>query len=127
MSIITAWLSDLKLGYCSQGWWLNRKFCCWEMVEEGAGGTCEDWHEWTGWVGIQWALYVGMAVSLALSLSSALLPRAFSWEGRKGAPTSAELTPSLPIPPQKGPLRLYLRLHRQVPRPLRGRLRHFRD
>ncbi|ORY89082.1 chloride channel [Leucosporidium creatinivorum] len=61
MSIITAWLSDLKLGYCSQGWWLNRKFCCWEMVEEGASGSCDDWKEWTGWLPVQWGVYVGLA------------------------------------------------------------------
>lgn len=62
MSIITAWLSDLKLGVCSQGWWLNRKFCCWEMMDE-ATGACEDWHEWTHWSGVQWLVYVAFAVS----------------------------------------------------------------
>ncbi|KAM0790842.1 hypothetical protein ACM66B_004686 [Microbotryomycetes sp. NB124-2] len=56
MSIITVWLSDLKLGYCSQGWWLNRKFCCWEIGEE-----CEDWKLWTQFVGIQWIMYVALA------------------------------------------------------------------
>ncbi|BGP42339.1 glycerol ethanol, ferric requiring protein [Rhodotorula kratochvilovae] len=54
MSIMTAWLSDLKLGYCKQGWWLNRKFCCWEIEE----GLCEDWVTWTGWTGVQWLVYV---------------------------------------------------------------------
>ncbi|KAI9503874.1 glycerol ethanol, ferric requiring protein [Coemansia spiralis] len=29
ISIVTEWLSDLKLGVCSQMWWLNAKFCCW--------------------------------------------------------------------------------------------------
>ncbi|KAK4702132.1 chloride channel 3/4/5, partial [Phenoliferia sp. Uapishka_3] len=62
MSIITVWLSDLKLGYCTQGWWLNRKFCCWEMEEllNEAGG-CEDWNTWTSFVGIQWLFYVAFA------------------------------------------------------------------
>ncbi|GAA5908388.1 hypothetical protein JCM8208_006179 [Rhodotorula glutinis] len=57
MSIMTAWLSDLKLGYCRQGWWLNRKFCCWEIEE----GLCEDWVTWTGWAGVQWLVYVAFA------------------------------------------------------------------
>jgi chloride channel 3/4/5 len=72
MSIITAWLSDLKLGYCTQGWWLNRKFCCWEMGEAmNEAGGCEDWQTWTSFVGIQWLFYVAFAVShLFLSLSS---------------------------------------------------------
>ncbi|PVU86703.1 hypothetical protein BB560_006620, partial [Smittium megazygosporum] len=30
ISIVTEWLSDIKLGYCSKNWWLNEKFCCWE-------------------------------------------------------------------------------------------------
>ncbi|GAA5982172.1 hypothetical protein JCM11641_000610 [Rhodosporidiobolus odoratus] len=58
MSILTAWLADLKLGYCASGqWWLNRKFCCWEIEE----GMCEDWHSWTEWAGVQWVFYVGFA------------------------------------------------------------------
>ncbi|GAA6005052.1 chloride channel protein [Rhodotorula paludigena] len=57
MSIMTAWLSDLKLGYCTQGWWLNRKFCCWEIEE----GLCEDWVTWTTWTGVQWVVYVAFA------------------------------------------------------------------
>ncbi|KAJ1864140.1 glycerol ethanol, ferric requiring protein, partial [Coemansia sp. RSA 2703] len=30
ISIVTEWLSDMKLGVCAHGWWLNRKFCCWQ-------------------------------------------------------------------------------------------------
>ncbi|GAA5986200.1 hypothetical protein JCM10908_006453 [Rhodotorula pacifica] len=57
MSIMTAWLSDLKLGYCTQGWWLNHKFCCWEIEE----GFCEDWVSWTAFSGVQWVVYVAFA------------------------------------------------------------------
>ncbi|BGP18692.1 hypothetical protein JCM10213_006913 [Rhodosporidiobolus nylandii] len=64
MSILTAWLSDLKVGYCAGGsWWLNRKFCCWEIEE----GLCEDWHEWTQWSGVQWVVYVGFAALFAFT------------------------------------------------------------
>ncbi|KAJ1677901.1 glycerol ethanol, ferric requiring protein [Spiromyces aspiralis] len=34
ISVVTEWLSDLKIGYCSTGWWLNEKFCCWENEDE---------------------------------------------------------------------------------------------
>jgi chloride channel 3/4/5 len=34
IAIVTDWLSDIKLGYCSSAWWLNQKFCCWE-IEDG--------------------------------------------------------------------------------------------
>lgn len=33
MSVVTEWASDLKQGYCSTGWWLNKKFCCWEQMD----------------------------------------------------------------------------------------------
>lgn len=68
MSIITVWLSDLKLGYCTQGWWLNRKFCCWEMGDAiNEAGGCDDWQNWTNFAGIQWIFYVTLAVSTVLS------------------------------------------------------------
>lgn len=35
IAIVTDWLSDIKLGYCSSAWWLNQKFCCWEIEDEG--------------------------------------------------------------------------------------------
>ncbi|CAO1630756.1 unnamed protein product [Sympodiomycopsis kandeliae] len=40
ISIATEWASDLKQGYCRAGWWLNQKFCCWEMMDPaGPGGA----------------------------------------------------------------------------------------
>ncbi len=40
ISLATEWASDLKQGYCSSGWWLNQKFCCWEMMDQaGPGGA----------------------------------------------------------------------------------------
>ncbi|CAO1627805.1 unnamed protein product [Parajaminaea phylloscopi] len=40
ISIATEWASDLKTGYCRAGWWLNQKFCCWEMMDPaGPGGA----------------------------------------------------------------------------------------
>lgn len=29
LNIITEWLSDIKLGYCTTGFYLNEAFCCW--------------------------------------------------------------------------------------------------
>ncbi|CAD6891444.1 unnamed protein product [Tilletia controversa] len=40
IGIATEWASDLKQGYCSTGWWLNQKFCCWELTDSaGQGGS----------------------------------------------------------------------------------------
>ena len=33
LNIITEWLSDVKLGYCTTGFYLNEQFCCWGADE----------------------------------------------------------------------------------------------
>ncbi|KAL5523651.1 hypothetical protein ACEPAG_7824 [Sanghuangporus baumii] len=59
ISIITEWLSDLKMGYCSDGWWLNQQFCCWEI--EGDEDACDSWHPWST-VGVaRWSIYITFA------------------------------------------------------------------
>lgn len=48
------------MGYCSDGWWLNQQFCCWEI--EGDEEGCDSWHPWST-VGLaRWLIYVMFAV-----------------------------------------------------------------
>lgn len=62
ISIITEWLSDLKMGYCKDGWWLNKEFCCWE-IPGNERDRCEAWQLWSQMdVGI-WVIYTMFAVS----------------------------------------------------------------
>ena len=62
ISIVTEWLSDLKTGYCYDGWWLNQQFCCWEIEYEDENG-CDSWHPWsTAWPA-QYVVYIIFAVS----------------------------------------------------------------
>lgn len=61
ISIITEWLSDIKMGYCYDGWWLNQQFCCWE-IEYDDDSACESWHPWSTAVPGQWLVYVLCAV-----------------------------------------------------------------
>lgn len=112
MSIITVWLSDLKLGYCSQGWWLNRKFCCWEIGEE-----CEDWKLWTSFVGVQWIVYVTMAVSLLTNIPEQRSLRDLS----RGTGNDVSKTCST------GMVCVRVRVHRQELGAIRCRLGNFRD
>ncbi|ORY98910.1 chloride channel [Syncephalastrum racemosum] len=70
IAIVTDWLSDIKLGYCSTAWWLNQKYCCWEI--EGNDGGCEYWTYWSQVVGlgpdvfiIKWLLYILWATLFA--------------------------------------------------------------
>ena len=61
ISIITEWLSDIKMGYCSDGWWLNQQFCCWEI--EGEDEICDSWRFWSDSSVMRWFIYVMFAVS----------------------------------------------------------------
>lgn len=65
ISIVTAWLSDMKLGYCSTGWWLSQKFCCAEISAEGA--ACEEWRSWGGIEPFQYIAYVLFAALFSYS------------------------------------------------------------
>ena len=83
IAIVTDWLSDIKIGYCSNGWWLNQKYCCWEIEQDGKDsyvldiidliicldGGCDYWVYWSQTLGlgrdafvIQWLFYVALAV-----------------------------------------------------------------
>ncbi|KAG0151846.1 hypothetical protein CROQUDRAFT_667560 [Cronartium quercuum f. sp. fusiforme G11] len=104
ISIITAWLSNLKMGFCRQGWWLNQKFCCWEIEASaraqdtvssingsglggasgivGAGATeqgCDDWVTWTSFGPVRYVAYASYSILFAYfaaKLVSAFAPSA---------------------------------------------------
>ncbi|CAE7226041.1 unnamed protein product [Rhizoctonia solani] len=75
ISIITEWLSDLKMGYCIDGWWLNQQFCCWEIdgQEESA---CASWRSWSAYSPGRYLVYVLLA--MLFSLISAHLVDSFA-------------------------------------------------
>jgi chloride channel 3/4/5 len=64
ISVISVWLSDVKLGYCTTGWWLNRKFCCLEVSDEGEG--CAEWRNWGGVEPFRYMAYIFFAVSMTV-------------------------------------------------------------
>ncbi|KAH6856400.1 chloride channel [Chaetomium sp. MPI-CAGE-AT-0009] len=53
LNIITEWLADIKLGYCSTKFYLNEDFCCW-----GEENGCADWHQWTILEPINYIIYI---------------------------------------------------------------------
>ncbi|KAH9485066.1 putative chloride channel protein [Psilocybe cubensis] len=57
VSIVSEWLSDIKMGYCSDGWWLNQQFCCWEIEGEEVDG-CPSWHTWSHVTLARWLIFV---------------------------------------------------------------------
>jgi len=63
ISIVTEWLSDMKMGFCSDGWWLNQQFCCWEIEDDEMDG-CESWQPWTTVFLARWIVFVFISVSI---------------------------------------------------------------
>ncbi|KAF7947771.1 hypothetical protein EAE96_008850 [Botrytis aclada] len=71
LNIITEWLSDIKLGYCKTGFYLNESFCCW-----GEDTGCDDWHRWSSFPPVNYVIYTLFATIFALT--SASLVRSFA-------------------------------------------------
>ncbi|KAF2239921.1 hypothetical protein EV356DRAFT_477317 [Viridothelium virens] len=71
LNIVTEWLSDIKLGYCTTAFYLNEQFCCW-----GAEEGCEQWHRWSFLLPINYLLYI--LISILFAFISAQLVRSFA-------------------------------------------------
>ena len=59
LSIVTEWLSDIKMGYCTTAWYLNEGFCCFGS-EEG----CDEWKRWSSFGIVNYFIYAIFAVLL---------------------------------------------------------------
>jgi len=70
LNIVTEWLSDVKLGYCSTAFYLNEAFCCW------GADTCDEWHRWTPLWPVNYILYI--VFSIIFALTSASLVKAYA-------------------------------------------------
>ncbi|KAK4651696.1 glycerol ethanol, ferric requiring protein [Podospora pseudocomata] len=71
LNIITEWLSDIKLGYCKTGFYLNENFCCW-----GEDNGCADWHRWTGFEPVNYVIYIIFAI--CFSFTAATLVKSYA-------------------------------------------------
>ncbi|KAL7627346.1 glycerol ethanol, ferric requiring protein [Parahypoxylon ruwenzoriense] len=60
LNIITEWLADIKMGYCTTAFYLNENFCCW-----GEDNGCDHWHRWTGFGPANYVLYIMFATIFA--------------------------------------------------------------
>ncbi|KAJ1733005.1 hypothetical protein LPJ61_001768, partial [Coemansia biformis] len=49
VSVSSQWLIDIKNGYCRTGFYLNRRFCCWN-----ADNVCLDWVTWSELLHVRW-------------------------------------------------------------------------
>lgn len=71
LNIITEWLSDIKLGYCTTAFYLNEDFCCW-----GEDNGCPQWHKWTPLAPINYLIYIMVAALFAFT--AAILVKSFA-------------------------------------------------
>ncbi|KAL8673402.1 MAG: hypothetical protein Q9168_002192 [Polycauliona sp. 1 TL-2023] len=71
LNIITEWLSDIKLGYCTTAFYLNENFCCW-----GDEKGCPEWHRWSSFWLLNYLLY--LLFSAIFALASATLVKSFA-------------------------------------------------
>jgi chloride channel 3/4/5 len=71
LNIVTEWLSDIKLGYCTTAFYLNESFCCW-----GAEEGCKEWHRWSGFWPLNYLLYI--LFSTGFAFTSARLVKSFA-------------------------------------------------
>ncbi|KAL1643754.1 glycerol ethanol, ferric requiring protein [Diplodia intermedia] len=60
LNIITEWLSDIKLGYCTTAFYLNEQFCCW-----GAENGCKEWRRWSTFWPVNYLLYIVFSTAFA--------------------------------------------------------------
>ncbi|KIW21189.1 hypothetical protein PV08_01769 [Exophiala spinifera] len=59
LSIVTEWLSDIKVGYCTTAWYLNEGFCC-----SGSDEGCDQWRRWSSFGIVNYFIYAIFAVLL---------------------------------------------------------------
>ncbi|CAD6499119.1 BgTH12-04771 [Blumeria graminis f. sp. triticale] len=71
LNIVTEWLSDIKLGYCTTAFYLNENFCCW-----GEENGCDNWHTWSSFAINNYIMYIIFAAIFAFT--SAILVRIFA-------------------------------------------------
>ncbi|GAA5920641.1 hypothetical protein JCM1841_006972 [Sporobolomyces salmonicolor] len=76
LDILSAWLSDLRLGACRDMWWMSRGLCCAGL---DPSETCRAWRTWGEMVGdekhvilrtlAQYSVYMMLAVLFAVTSS----------------------------------------------------------
>ncbi|KAK6097494.1 hypothetical protein MT418_003109 [Batrachochytrium dendrobatidis] len=79
IDISEQWLSDIRNGYCSAGFYLNKRFCCW--LTPGPG-KCIEWVQWSipsgeywPW-GVEYLCYIITAIIFAVT--SAILVKQYA-------------------------------------------------
>lgn len=73
INIVTEWLSDIKTGHCTVGFYLNREFCCSGYEEDE---LCREWRTWAPFSPANYLIYV--IISTLLAFVSAFIVYSFA-------------------------------------------------
>lgn len=66
LNVLTAWLSSIRFGHCSNHFFLDKAFCC-----RGQGESCDRWVNWSAFGILNFLLY--MLISATFAYSSGIL------------------------------------------------------
>ncbi|KAJ3322054.1 hypothetical protein HDV06_003655 [Boothiomyces sp. JEL0866] len=74
IDITEGWLSNMREGYCTEGFYLNKKFCCWLQDE------CTDWIEYNDstFLGTIFGFLVYCILGLLFATASAILVKEYA-------------------------------------------------
>lgn len=72
LNIITAWLSSIRIGHCSNNLYLNKTFCCWGQDDE----NCPEWQHWSNFGLFNYIAYV--LISLVFAYLAAILVKLYA-------------------------------------------------
>lgn len=71
LNVLTAWLSSIRFGHCSNHFFLDKAFCCREQ-----GEICSKWVSWSAFGILNFLLY--MLISAAFAYSAGILVKRFA-------------------------------------------------
>ncbi|KAJ3266767.1 hypothetical protein HDU77_010147 [Chytriomyces hyalinus] len=83
IDVSSIWLNDMKEGYCSAGFYLSKKFCCWHRPENDY--TCQEWIPWTTSSFFSSIVYTFFCVAFA-ALAAALVKLYAPYAAGEGVP-----------------------------------------
>lgn len=78
LNIVTEYLSNIRTGYCSSHFYLNKNFCCWGELEES---KCTDWVHYSSFGPFNYAMYILISLMLSFTACSLVLRYAPSAAG----------------------------------------------
>lgn len=70
LNIITEYLSNIRTGYCSNAFYLNRSFCCWGELNEA---QCDNWNEYSSFGLVNYLVFIIISLGLSFTASKLVL------------------------------------------------------